>query len=43
MSAHVLLSLLNELRIRDKMQGLSSNVLFFATSLINSMIQEHDC
>ena len=30
MSAHVLLNLLNELRKRDKMGGLSSN-LFFAT------------
>ena len=32
MSAHVLLNLLNELRKRD-----------FATSLINSIIQEHEC
>ena len=32
MSAHVLLNLLNEL-----------GNLFFATSLINSIIQEHDC
>ena len=36
MSAHVLLNLLNELRKRDKMRG------FFATSLINSIIQEHE-
>ena len=35
MSAHVLLNLLNELWKRDKMQGLSS--------LINSIIQEHEC
>ena len=35
MSAHVLLNLLNELRKRDKMRGL--------TSLINSIIQEHKC
>ena len=29
MSAHVLLNLLNELRKRDKMQGLPSILLFF--------------
>ena len=34
MSAHVLLNLLNELRKRDKMRGLS---------LINSIKQEHEC
>ena len=38
MSAHVLLNLLNELGKRDNMRGLS----FFATSLINSIIQEHE-
>ena len=45
MSAHVLLNLLNELRKRDKMQGLQSiNFnLIFATSLINSIILEHKC
>ena len=37
MSAHVLLNLSNELGKRDKMRG------FFATSLINSIIQEHGC
>ena len=36
MSAHVLLNLLNELGKRDKMRG-------FATSLINSILQEHEC
>ena len=41
MSAHVLLNLLNELRKRDKMRGLSSNLAFCFTSLINSIIQEH--
>ena len=41
MSAHVLLNLLNELGKRDKMRGLQ--YLFFATSLINSIIQEHEC
>ena len=34
MSAHVLLNLLNELR---------KSYLFFATSLINSIIQGHEC
>ena len=43
MSAHVLLKLLNKLWERDKMRGLPSNYLFFATSLINSIIQEHEC
>ena len=37
MSAHVLLNLLNELGKRDAFY------LFFATSLINSIIQEHEC
>ena len=35
MSAHVLLNLLNEFGKRDKMRGWSS--------LINSLIQEHEC
>ena len=35
MSDHVLLNLLNELGKRDKMRGLPS--------LINSIIQEHQC
>ena len=43
MSAHVLLNLLNKLRERDKTRGLSSIYLFFATSLINSIILEHEC
>ena len=55
MSAHVLLNLLNKLGKRDKMGGLLSvlslfrnkfnkfNNHFFATSLINSIIQEHEC
>ena len=38
MSAHVLLNLLNELRKRDKMQGLLS-IYLFATSLVNSIIR----
>ena len=44
MSAHVLLNLLNKLRKRDKMQGLLIILsFFFATSLINSKMQEHEC
>ena len=42
MSAHVLVNLLNELGKRDKMRGLPF-YLFFATSFINSIIQEHEC
>ena len=43
MSAHVLLNLLNKLGKRDKMRGLPSILfyLFFTTSLINSLKQEH--
>ena len=40
MNAHVLLNLLNELR---KMRGLPSILSLFATSLINSIKQEHEC
>ena len=43
MSAHVLLNLLNELGKSDKMRGLPSISIFFATSLINTIIQEHEC
>ena len=43
MSAHVLLNLLNELGKRDKMRGLPSILSLFATHLINSIIQEHEC
>ena len=43
MSAHVLLNLFNELGKRDKMRGLPSILSLFATSLINSIIQEHEC
>ena len=43
MSAHVLLDLLNELGKRDKMRGLPSILsFFFAASLINSIMQEHE-
>ena len=43
MNAHVLLNLLNKLGKRYKLRGLPSILSFFATSLINSVIQEHDC
>ena len=43
MGVHVLLNLLNELGKRDKIRGLPYIYLFFATSLINSTIQEHEC
>ena len=43
MSAHVLLNLLNELSKRDKTRGLPSILSFFATRLINSIIQEREC
>ena len=44
MSAHVLLNLLNELGKRDiKCEACRAFYLFFATSLINSIIQEHEC
>ena len=43
MSAHVLLNLLIELGKRDKTQACQSFYLFFATSLINSIIQEYEC
>ena len=52
MSVHVLFNLLNELVKRDKMRDMPSiisllhnefNIFIFATSLINSIIQEHQC
>ena len=43
MSAHVLLNLLNELGKRDKMLACRAFYLFFATSLINPIIQGHEC
>ena len=43
MSAHVLLNLLNELEKEIKCEAFRAFNLFFATSLINSKIQEHEC
>ena len=42
-SAHFLLNLLNELRKRDKNARLVEHFISFVTSLINSLIQEHEC
>ena len=42
-SAHVLLNLLNELRKRVKCEACRAFYLFSATSLINSIIQGHEC
>ena len=43
MSAHVLLNLLNEFGKRDKMLACRALYRFFATSLIHSIMQEHEC
>ena len=43
MSAQVLLNLLNELGKEIKCEACQVFYLFFATSLINSIIQEHKC
>ena len=43
MSAHVLLNLLNELGKEIKCEGCGAFYFFFATSLINLIIQEHAC
>ena len=43
MNAHVLLNLLNKFGKSDKRRGLPSFYYFFATSLINSIIQEYEC
>ena len=42
MSAYVLLNLLNELGKEIKCEACRAFYLFFATSLINSITQEHD-
>ena len=43
MSAHVLLNLLKWFGKRDKCEACRAIYLFFATSLINSIKQEHEC
>ena len=43
MSANVLLNLLKEFGKRDKCEACRAFHLFFATSLINSIIQELEC
>ena len=42
MSTHVLLNLLNKLGKVIKCEACQGYYLFFATSLINSIIHEHD-
>ena len=42
-TAHVLLSLLNELGKSDKMLGLPSILSLFAMSVINAITQEYKC
>ena len=43
MSARVLLNLLNELGKEIKCEACRAFYFFFATSLINSIIHEHEC
>ena len=43
MSAHILLNSLKELRKVIKCEACRAFYHFFATSLINSIIQEHGC
>ena len=43
MSAHVLLNLLNKLGKEIKSEACLAFYFFFAASLINSIIQEHEC
>ena len=43
MSAHDLLNFLNELKKSEKCEACRAFYCYFATCLINSMIQEHEC
>ena len=43
MRAHVLLNLLNELGKKIKCESHRALYLFFATSYIHSIIQDHEC
>ena len=43
MNAHIILNLLNELEKEIKCESCRTFYCFFATSLINSIIQEHAC
>ena len=43
MSAHALFNLLKELGKEITCEACRAFYLFFATSLINSIIQEHEC
>ena len=42
MSSHILLNLLNKLGKEIKCEACGAFYLFFATSLINSIIQDHE-
>ena len=43
MSAPILLNLLNKMGKSDKWEACQAFYHFFATSLINSIINEHEC
>ena len=43
LNTHGLLKVLYELVKRDEVRGLRSILSFFATSLINALIQDHEC
>ena len=43
MSAHVLLNVLNDLGKKIRCKAMPSMLSVFPTSLINSVIQEHEC
>ena len=43
MSARVLLNLLNDLGYEIKCEARQAFYLFFATSLLNSIVQKHEC
>ena len=43
MSAHILLNLLNDLGKEIKCEACPAFYLFFVTSFINSITQEHEC
>ena len=43
MSVHVLLNLLNKLGKEIKCEACRAFYLFFSTSLINSIIKDHEC
>ena len=42
-NTHALLNLLNKLRLREKCESYRVFYRFFATSLINQVVHEHEC